>query len=95
LRLVERYLHPLHLNEAAEASQAEHLTLRERQVMQLIGQGYSNKDIARETELGYSTVKNYVSSILKKLGLDGRTQIALYSHERDEGRYPSLRRHKK
>jgi two-component system response regulator DevR len=93
--LVERYFRPLHLNETAEANQAERLTSRERQVMQLIGEGYSNKDIARETKLGYSTVKNYVSSILKKLRLDGRTQIALYSHKWDEGRSSSLRRHKK
>ncbi|HLJ57161.1 MAG TPA: response regulator transcription factor [Chthonomonadaceae bacterium] len=55
------------------------LTLRERQVVSLVGRGCSNKEIAREMRLSYSTVKNYVSSILEKLGLDGRTQIALFA----------------
>jgi DNA-binding NarL/FixJ family response regulator len=78
-RLAESYLFSLQLDATTEADRAESLTLRERQVIRLIGQGYSNKDIAREMQLSYSTVKNYVSSILKKLRLDGRTQIALYA----------------
>jgi DNA-binding NarL/FixJ family response regulator len=65
----------------AEKVQTESLTLREYQVIQLIAQGHSNKDIAKEMRLGYSTIKNYVSSILRKLELDGRTQVALLAHQ--------------
>ena len=57
------------------------LTLRERQIIYLISQGKSNKEICRELRLAYSTVKNYVSSILEKLELSDRTQIALYAME--------------
>lgn len=75
----EPYLRSLQSDPTIEKTSAENLTLRERQVIRLIGQGYSNKAIAQEMQLGYSTVKNYVSSVLKKLQLDGRTQIALYA----------------
>src|SRR5579872_2178644 len=59
------------------------LTIRERQVVSLIGIGHSNKDIALKLRLGYSTVKNYVSSILDKLGLQCRTQVALFAKDSD------------
>ncbi len=79
-RLAEQYLlalrTPAHPSELAEP---QHLTPRERQVVSLIARGYSNKEIAHEMELGYSTIKNYVSSILEKLNLDSRTQIAVYA----------------
>jgi len=80
-RLAEPYLRSL-LDTTTEKVPVDSLTLRECQVIQLIAQGHSNKDIAREMTLGYSTIKNYVSSILRKLELDGRTQIALLAHQR-------------
>ena len=58
------------------------LTAREKQVAALIARGFSNKDISAELEVSYSTVKNHVSSILKKLDLDHRTQIAVYAISR-------------
>jgi DNA-binding CsgD family transcriptional regulator len=54
------------------------LTRRERDVASLIADGRSNREIAQELELSYSTVKNYVSSILSKLSLRHRTQIAVH-----------------
>ncbi|MGC8668358.1 MAG: LuxR C-terminal-related transcriptional regulator [Chthonomonadales bacterium] len=78
-RLAQQYLITLRPGEAPAKSGVESLTLRERQVVTLIAQGRSNKEIAHELHLGYSTVKNYVSSILEKLALGDRTQIALYA----------------
>jgi DNA-binding NarL/FixJ family response regulator len=80
-RLAESYCRSMRPDEDTVEDQAQSLTLREWQVLRLIGQGCSNKDIAHEMQLSYSTIKNYVSSILKKLQMDGRTQIALYARE--------------
>jgi len=76
----DAYQQPLLIDPPADEVEVGSLTQREWQVIRLIGQGRSNKEIAREMDLGYSTVKNYVSSILKKLQLEGRTQIALLVH---------------
>lgn len=51
---------------------------REMDVIRLIAAGKSNRDIARELFLSEGTVKNYISSILDKTGLEHRTQIAIY-----------------
>jgi DNA-binding NarL/FixJ family response regulator len=77
-RLAEQYLVSFH-HTASPENGDKSLTLRERQIVQLISQGRSNKEISREMQIAYSTVKNYVSSILEKLGLQDRTQIALYA----------------
>ena len=55
------------------------LSPREQQVASLVARGFSNPEIASELRLSYSTVKNYISSILTKLNLNHRTQIALYA----------------
>lgn len=83
-RLAEQYLLTLRPSHASESDGAEKLTLRERQVAALVSQGRSNKEIARELHLGYSTVKNYVSKILEKLDLRDRTHIALYALDHGE-----------
>ena len=54
------------------------LTPREVQIAGMIADGHSNKTIASELGLAYSTVKNHVSSILDKLHLEGRTQLAIH-----------------
>ncbi|MCP9786618.1 response regulator transcription factor [Cyanobium sp. N5-Cardenillas] len=53
------------------------LTPREREVLALIGQGASNREIARALFLSEGTVKNHVTNLLSRLGLRDRTQAAL------------------
>jgi len=57
----------------------ESLTTREAEVLRLIAEGQSNKQIARNLDLTEGTVKGYVSQILAKLHLEDRTQAALYA----------------
>lgn len=57
----------------------ESLTDQELRVLDLIGKGLTNRQIAREIHLAEKTVKNYVSSLLAKLGMSSRTQAAIYS----------------
>ena len=52
------------------------LTSREREVLSLIGSGYSNREIADELVIGWGTVKNHVHSILKKLETSSRHEAA-------------------
>ena len=60
---------------------ADPLSERELEVLQLLGQGLSNKQIAAELYLAEGTIKNYVSNILDKLGVSDRTQAALRAQE--------------
>ena len=53
------------------------LTDRERQLLQLLGEGLSNREIAERLRLEVKTVKNYVSRLLAKLDLANRTQAAV------------------
>ena len=55
------------------------LTDQERRVLSLIGEGMTNRQIAESMFLAEKTVKNYVSSLLAKLGLQRRTQAALFA----------------
>lgn len=55
----------------------EQLTMREREVLVLLGEGLSNKDIAKNLFVTEHTVKKHVSQILAKLELTGRIQAAL------------------
>ncbi|MBX5459251.1 MAG: response regulator transcription factor [Thermogemmatispora sp.] len=67
------------MHELHGQSQVEKLTGREKQVLQLLGQGQSNKQIARSLHLREETVKTHVSNILHKLGVQSRTQAVLYA----------------
>lgn len=80
------------LRQAAHALQANHppqgvtpsgpeLSLRERQVLALITDGLTNRDIGAHLGLAEKTVKNYVSALLAKLGMERRTQAAVYGAE--------------
>ncbi|WP_040320307.1 response regulator [Aeromicrobium marinum] len=53
------------------------LTPTERRILHLIGDGLTNRQIAEEIDLAEKTVKNYVSHLLNKLGLERRTQAAV------------------
>jgi len=56
------------------------LSEREIDVLRLVAIGRSNKEIARQLGIGEQTVKSHVSNILSKLGVQSRTQAALYAH---------------
>ena len=53
------------------------LTAREREILKLIAEGRSNKDIAEKLVLSLHTVKNHVKNIIQKLAVDDRTQAAI------------------
>ena len=58
--------------------QAQALTARERQILELVGQGLSNKRIAISLSISHATAKNHVHHILSKLQLRNRTEVAAY-----------------
>ena len=55
------------------------LTDQEKRILELIGQGMTNRQIAEAVFLAEKTVKNYVSSLLAKLGMERRTQAAVFA----------------
>ena len=57
----------------------EELTNREKEVLYLIAQGKSNQEIAEDLFITLKTVKTHVSNILAKLGVEDRTQAAIYA----------------
>jgi NarL family two-component system response regulator LiaR len=58
----------------------EELTEREMEVLQLIAQGKSNQEIADELFIGIKTVKYHLTNLFGKLGVEDRTQAAIYAH---------------
>lgn len=57
------------------------LTKREYEVLVLIAEGSNNKEIAEKLYISEKTVKNHVSSIFKKIGVNDRTQAAIYAYK--------------
>jgi len=55
------------------------LSLRERDVLRLIAKGLSNHEIAQRLFISPHTVKNHVSRIYQKLGVDDRTKVAIWA----------------
>ena len=68
-------------NGTPEESRLAALSQREREVLDLIAEGLTNKQIGERLFLAEKTVKNYVSSLLAKLGMERRTQAAVYGSE--------------
>jgi len=66
---------------APAAQPADVLSPREREILQWLAKGGSNKEIARDLELAESTVKIHVQHILRKLGLNSRVQAAVWAIE--------------
>ena len=72
-RVLERLRHA----DDDEPTELAQLTEREREILELIAEGLTNRQIGQRLYLAEKTVKNYVSSLLAKLGLERRTQAAV------------------
>ncbi len=69
-------------NKLAQASSLlDELTVRERQILELVASGQSNKEIGRELELTEKTVKHYMTNILQKLQVRNRVEAALLAQK--------------
>jgi len=66
----------------------ERLTDQERRILDLIAEGLTNRQIAEQVHLAEKTVKNYVSNLLTKLGMERRTQAAVYAARLHDGTQP-------
>ena len=82
-KLMEQVAHQASPASAASAAPVEHLTEREREVIRLVAQGRSNAEIAQALIISDKTVKTHISNILSKLGLQDRTQLAIYAIKHD------------
>ena len=80
-RLIARVAGPGHDRRARARELLDRLNQREREVAVAVGQGRSNAEIGRVLYLSVPTVKTHVSSILTKLDLNNRVQIALLAHD--------------
>ena len=78
--VTERLLARLRSGEPADAKLAT-LTDREREILDLIADGLTNRQIGDRLFLAEKTVKNYVSGLLAKLGMQRRTQAAVYGSQ--------------
>ena len=67
----------------AEDERLATLTDQERRVLELIADGLTNRQIGEQLHLAEKTIKNYVSNLLGKLGMERRTQAAVYAAKLD------------
>jgi DNA-binding NarL/FixJ family response regulator len=67
------------LQRRAESRPGESLTPRERQVLELVGQGLANKQIARKLNIREKTVKAHLTSVFQRIGVPDRTSAALWA----------------
>jgi DNA-binding NarL/FixJ family response regulator len=73
-RVLERLRKPAH-----EDDRLSSLTPQERRILHLIADGMTNRQIANEMHLAEKTIKNYVSNLLAKLGMERRTEAAVFA----------------
>ncbi|MFD7159584.1 response regulator [Kribbella sp. NPDC059898] len=83
-KVLERLRHPAEVEDPRYAS----LTDQERRILAEIAAGKTNRQIAQSLYLAEKTVKNYVSSLLRKLNVERRTEAAVFAieHERKQQR---------
>lgn len=68
------------IKDKAQVVDAVRLTSRERQVIDLLGEGLSNKEISSRLHIAVHTVKSHVHNVLEKLALHSRLEVAAFSH---------------
>lgn len=82
LRAGRAYLHAALLPHVAESIIASGFTRRENEVLGLLAQGCSNKQIARQLEIELGTVKTHIKSLFAKLGATARTHAVVLATRR-------------
>lgn len=82
--VLERLRHP---EDEDDDPRYKSLTEQERRILDLIAEGKTNRQIAEAMYLAEKTVKNYVSGLLRKLGMERRTEAAVFAVERTQ-RHP-------
>ena len=75
--VTKRVLDRLRHGGPSEPDELRHLTAQERRVLELVTEGLTNRQIGEQLFLAEKTIKNYVTTILSKLGLERRTQAAV------------------
>jgi DNA-binding NarL/FixJ family response regulator len=78
-RLVKSLSNPPELPQRAALEQPDALTVRECDVMKLVAQGYSNREIANQLVISESTVRSHLQHIFEKLQLTNRVQVAAFA----------------
>jgi DNA-binding NarL/FixJ family response regulator len=79
--VTQRVLERIRSGGEREPEELASLTPQERRILELVAQGMTNRQIGNELFLAEKTVKNYVSSLLAKLGLERRTQAAVLANK--------------
>jgi two-component system response regulator DevR len=79
--VTQRVLERIRTGADREPEELKSLTPQERRILELVAQGLTNRQIGAEMFLAEKTVKNYVSSLLAKLGLERRTQAAVLANK--------------
>ena len=77
-KMMSRFRQP---QRAQAPAPHESLTEREMEVLKLLAQGLSNQEIADKLYIGVKTVKYHITNIFSKLGVEDRTQAAIYAHK--------------
>jgi DNA-binding NarL/FixJ family response regulator len=80
---------PAGIDETSPLPAHADLTLREREVLEYLAQGYNNQDIAQALVLTPKTVRNYISIIYSKLGVQSRGEAIVRAREAGFGRDPA------
>lgn len=78
-QVTERVMQRLRDGNDAEPPELKSLTAQERRILELVSEGLTNRQIGERLFLAENTVKNYMSSILAKLGLERRTQAVVFA----------------
>jgi DNA-binding NarL/FixJ family response regulator len=88
MSILLRRFSSLTARERLSSGRENDLTLREREILELVGRGHSNKVIAARLNISHATAKNHVHHILDKLHLTSRAQVAAFLHAQEPDKSP-------